>query len=282
MIIVINRWLITGDTHGEFSRFKNYEEEIKHDPNTAIIILGDAALNWTLNEQDAHVKDFLNKHYDFTIYCVRGNHEARPQNVPGMKLIYDENVQGEVYIQDEWPKIRYFKDFGIYIINGFKVAVIGGAYSVDKWYRIEMNYIWYEDELLTTDEMLECTKEFSNEEVDFVFTHTCPICWEPTDLFMREIDQNTVDKSMELFLDEIAKCFKGKIWLFGHFHHDRLERPGVEQFYRATENIRSIWNRWYNYWRDGKFDWWVVKSPMFYMEDELLKERDEKWDDSLD
>ena len=275
---MITRWLLTGDCHGEFTRFKNYDKEVQQDENTAVIILGDAGLNWTLDEHDSQMKNFLSKRYKFRIYCVRGNHEARPANVPGMKLVYDEDVGGEVYMQEKWPNIRYFKDWGIYLIDGLEVAVIGGAYSVDKWFRLDRGAIWFENEQLTDEEMLAATMELTGAEVDMVFTHTCPICWEPWDLFLHSIDQSRVDKSMELFLEEIAKCFGWKVWLFGHYHEDRLERPGVEQFFRETEPLKTVWERWQNYEKDNEsLDWWLPKSPMFYDKDFVLEKREEYW-----
>ena len=190
-----------------------------------------------------------------------------------MKLVYDENVKGEVYMQDKWPNIRYFKDWGIYTIGRFKVAVIGGAYSVDKWYRLSNNYIWFKDEQLTDEEMLQCTIDLTNQKVDFVFTHTCPICWEPSDLFLNSINQSSVDKSMELFLEELAQCFDWKIFCFGHYHADRIERPYVEQFYRDTENIEELWERWKKYSETKELDWWLDKSENFYMTDYLLEDK---------
>ena len=276
---MINRWLITGDTHGDFTRFRNYDKEIQKDEHTAVIILGDAGLNWTLDERDNQMKNFLSKRYKFRIYCVRGNHEARPADVPGMELIYDEDVEGEVYIQKKWPNIRYFKDWGTYTIDGLDVAIIGGAYSVDKWFRLDRGAIWFENEQLTEEEMIAVTAELTGMEVDMVLTHTCPICWEPRDLFLPMIDQSRVDKSMELFLEEIAKCFGWKVWCFGHYHADRIEHPGVEQFFKDTEDLKAIWQRWQEYEKtDGEsLDWWLVKSPMFYADDELIKIREEYW-----
>lgn len=287
---MITQWFITGDTHQDFSRFKSYPEEVRNNPEAAVIILGDTALNWTIDGHDADVKNFLRKNYTFHIYCLRGNHEARPQHISGMKLVYDEDVDGEVYMQDEWPNIRYFKDWGIYKINGLRVAVIGGAYSVDKWWRLdraiaagkdpEKDWVgWFADEQLSDEEMLQCTIDLTNQEVDMVLTHTCPVCWEPTDLFLRGIDQKKVDKSMELFLEEIAKCFGWKVWVFGHFHCDRIERPGVEQFFKDTENLMNIWDRW----TGGKeLDWWLTKSPMYHADDEVLNWREEYWKDETD
>jgi 3-oxoacid CoA-transferase subunit A len=274
---MINRWLITGDCHRDFSRFKYYTDEIKNDPNTAVIILGDAGINWTLDKNDDELKTSLCKNYKFYIYCVRGNHEARPQDVPGMKLIYDENVKGEVYYQEEWSTIRYFKDWGLYLINNFEVAVIGGAYSVDKWYRLACGARWFENEQLDDEEMINCTAELINSEVDFVLTHTCPIPWMPVDLFLSGIDQSRVDKSMELFLEEIAQCIGWKIWLFGHYHADRIERPYVEQYSTDTDDLNTIWKRWQDFDKTKEIEWWLVKSPMFYSNDYLLDIRNKYW-----
>lgn len=262
---MIRNWLCTGDTHGEFTRFKNYDKEVQKDPETAVIILGDAGLNWTLDEHDAQLKNFLSKRYKFRIYCVRGNHEARPANVPDMKLIYDDDVHGTVWMQEKWPNIRYFKDVGIYNIGPYSVGVIGGAYSVDKWYRLDKGAIWYEDEQLTQEERDHALNDvFNGIMLNFMFTHTCPISWEPTDLFLGYVDQSRVDKTMENFLEEIKEKNDIRVWLCGHFHDDCLLRPGVEMYYKNTDSLDVIWHRWAKYFRTGELDWWVKKNPMFW------------------
>lgn len=266
-MIVINKWYITGDAHANFSRFKNYSKEDQNDAELGVIILGDSGLNFTLGEGDSQLKNFLDKRYKFTIYCVRGNHEARPQDVSGMELVYDENVKGEVYLQKKWPKLKYFKDWGFYQLGTHKVAVVGGAYSVDKFYRLRNNLRWFENEQLSTDEMIECIADFRGQEVDFVFTHTCPVCWEPVDLFLPSIDQSTVDKSMELFFEELATEFSWKVWCFGHYHADRIERPTIEQYFHDSEDLETIWQRWYGNPPKHNDEWWLVKSPNYYMTD---------------
>lgn len=262
---MINRVFITGDTHANFSRFRNYDKEIQKDENTAIIILGDAGFNYFLDDRDSHLKNKISKTYKFKIYCVRGNHEARPQNVDGMEMIYDHDVQGEVYYQSRWPNIRYFRDFGIYYILNYKIGIIGGAYSVDKFYRLSRGIQWFQDEQLSSYEMDTALQYFTDQKVHFMLTHTCPIQWEPTDLFLGFIDQSKVDKKMEIFLENIKHNVMGNIWCFGHYHANRIERPHVEQFFTDTENINDIWNRWKYYDETGELDWWLAKSPNFYM-----------------
>lgn len=260
---MLNKVYITGDTHGDFTRFRNYDKELQVDENAAVIILGDAGFNYFLDGLDAHLKNFITKKYKFRIYCVRGNHEARPQDVEDMEIMYDDDIEGEVYYQKKWPNIRYFRDFGIYYILNYKVGVIGGAYSVDKYYRLDRGAQWFENEQLNSYEMSAALRYFAHQKVDFMFTHTCPIIWEPTDLFLGFIDQSKVEKNMEIFLENIRHNLKFGVWCFGHYHADRLEKPYVEQFYKDTENIDDLAWRWENYKATGELDWWLLKSPNF-------------------
>ena len=275
----IKTFLVRGDTHGVFTWMDNGCLDGYIPEETAIIILGDAGFNFWLNKKDERLKREVSAK-GFTFYCVRGNHEARPQDVEGMDNIYDENVQGVVYLEEEFPLIRYFLDYGEYTIGGHKCAVIGGAYSVDKYYRLARAGIidkkdpryfnpkithWFYNELLSEKEMNDAMGILGNKHYDFIFTHTCPISWEPTDLFLSMVDQSSVDKSMELWLEEFKESITFNVYCFGHFHADRLERPYVEQYYNDIEELEAIWHRWNKYSKTGELDWWLTKSPSFYM-----------------
>ena len=275
---MIKNWIVTGDTHGGMSAItrvgnihRNMEDCVPE--YTGIIILGDAGLNFYLNGTDKKYKKTLNN-MGYHIYCVRGNHEERPENIPGMILIEDENVNNAVWVQEEFPNVRYFVDGNEYDIGGHSVLVIGGAYSVDKWYRLaRAGYTayeaetanpkkcgWFKDELLTQEEMEAIGEKVLGKHYDFVLSHTCPYSWEPTDLFLNGIDQSQVDKSMEIWMDALKNCIDWRIWLFGHFHADRVERPCVEQMYMDYEKLDTIWNRWYGE-KTYEKEWWLPKSP---------------------
>lgn len=267
---MIKRWIITGDTHG---RVSDRMSKIVHNMDglvveeTAVIILGDAGLNYYLNKTDQKQKQ-LSSQFGIRIYCVRGNHEQRPQNVQGMKLIYDIYVGGKVYIEEEFPLIRYFVDGGEYTIGGKSVLVIGGAYSVDKYYRLARSVGrsfsgWFEDEQLNEAERYAILQKVKGKRYDLVLTHTAPITWEPTDLFIRGVDQSTVEKDMEYWLKEVALSVCWGHWLFGHYHADRIEAPHVEQFYNEYEDLETIIERWKRYDETGELDWWLPKSPRF-------------------
>jgi 3-oxoacid CoA-transferase subunit A len=257
--------LISGDCHGRVSErlhkiaitMPEYRPE-----ETAVILLGDVGFQYYLNKKD-RIQKLEASSYGYTIYCVHGNHEARPRESRGMKLIGDDFVGGAVWMEEEFPLIRYFCDWGFYNIQGRKTLVLGGAYSVDKHYRLANGWQWFEDEQLTAADMRTCMsnmKEFGHK-FDLVLSHTCPYRYMPTDLFLNYIDQSTVDNTMELWMDEVISTIPTRIHLWGHFHADRIEAPYCEMFYTEVEDLKIIEERWNRYDKTGELDWWLPMSP---------------------
>lgn len=265
---MLKNFIITGDTHGRVaSRLESIQISYPGflPEETAVIILGDAGINYWLNNSDKKNKKIISA-YGYTIYCVRGNHEERPENL-GYDLVFDPEVGNRVRIESEFPLIRYLSDGSIYNFGGHDTLVIGGAYSIDKWYRLakakETGYSgWFEDEQLTEEEMESILNLHAGAEFDFILSHTCPSYYEPTDLFLPFVDQSTVDKSMEQWMNRVADQVDWKIWCFGHFHADRIESPCVEQFYYRADTIDSIWDRWYGEtYSNPMKDWSLDLSP---------------------
>lgn len=253
---MIRDWFVSGDTHGDFSRFKDSAKTDFCSPEeTAIIILGDAGFNFCKNDKE--VKTFA-KRLGYHFYCVRGNHEQRPELMPNMTKIYDEEVQNEVYVEKEFPTIKYFIDGECYRIAGLRTLVLGGAYSIDKYYRLERAGVketapdevvalmahWFSQEQLTEKERKDILNRWEGQEFDLVLSHTCPISWEPTDLFLRFVDQNTVDKTMENWLEDMKTAINWNVWLFGHYHADRIEKPFVEILYTSVRHLLDLYNIW--------------------------------------
>lgn len=277
---MIRHFLIHGDCHGNFTWMMTGALDDYKPEETAIIILGDAGFDFYLNQLDDRKKKEVNSR-GFRIYWLRGNHEARPQDIPGYEKIYDEDVHNVVYCDPRFPNLRAFMDYGVYDIQGYDCLVIGGAYSVDKYYRLERANLteetndpkqsgWFANEQLSdvekqeAEDMIETYQFHGNVPCfDFVFTHTCPYSWEPSDLFLNGVDQSTVDSTTEKWLDKLKDSMFWDIWCFGHFHADRIERPYVEQYYRDTEDINTIYDRWITYKNTGELPWWIQKGPNF-------------------
>lgn len=238
-------WFVTGDFHGHWENFLIRISKIST-KNAALIILGDAGLNFYLNKTDKKLKKKICD-LGITVYCVRGNHEQRPELIEGMVLRYDEETENTVYMEEEFPNILYFRDGATYLINGYKTLVLGGAYSVDKWYRLQKGWTWFESEQLTPEEMSNIQGECYGEHFDFILSHTCPFSWQPTDLFLTCLDQSTVDNTMEQWLEIMKNEITWGCWLFGHFHANRMVRPHVEMYYNEIDSIDNIIARWNRY-----------------------------------
>lgn len=235
-------YFITGDKHGNFEDvIRQWPSEITQDLNAAVIILGDDGTNYHLNKRDRFLKETIAKHTECIFYCIRGNHDYNPTQLPSMTCSYDSAIQGNVWYDPEFPNIRYLTN-GIYYFNRHKTLVIGGAYSVDKFYRLENGWNWFEDEQPNKEEqeaIFNLIKD--NKEFDLVLTHTCPYENQPTDAFLPFIDQSTVDNSTERFLSEVKSKIKFSKHCFGHFHLDRVEPDDrFIQYYHGFDNIEDI------------------------------------------
>ena len=130
---------------------------------------------------------------------------------------------GKVWVQPEYPNLVFAIDGEIYDFFGHSCIVIGGAYSVDKYYRLVRGYNWFEDEQ-PSDEIKEKVERMLSErdwKIDVVLSHTCPLRYEPTEVFLSMIDQSSVDKSTEQWLDTIESRLHYERWYCGHYHTDK-------------------------------------------------------------
>ena len=156
-----------------------------------------------------------------TLFCIHGNHEERPYNIAGYKSKVFNN--GIVYYEEKYPNILFAKDGEVYNFNGFYTLVIGGAYSVDKYYRLALGYNWYESEQPNEkikNDVRKTLKNYNNK-IDVILSHTCPFKYMPYEVFLENANQLDIDKSTEEFLDEIENNTKYQKWYCGHYHTDK-------------------------------------------------------------
>ena len=133
---------LTGDTHGRFERIGAFCDKMQTDRDDILIILGDAGINFHADARDNLRKEYLAR-LPITLFCIHGNHERRPESLD----VYDEREWhgGQVFTEDRYPNILFAKDGEIYDLDGQKAIAIGGAYSIDKAWRVE-GRSWWPDE----------------------------------------------------------------------------------------------------------------------------------------
>lgn len=210
---------ITGDTHGGIDRFyeSGFLGESKLTENDYVIVCGDFGfLFYPEFRQEYHMQqneldELENKPY--TILFCDGNHENFP-------LIYSypvENWQGG-RVHRIRKNVLHLMRGQVFDLDGKKIFVMGGAYSIDKYMRRE-GLSWWPEELPSNQEYREATqnlKECGNE-IDIIVSHTAP----------REIIRrmgkfpDTHDGELTGFLEWIMYEVKFKKWFFGHWHMDK-------------------------------------------------------------
>ncbi len=208
---------LTGDTHGEFDRIQDFCEEYDTAPEDVMVILGDAGINYWLDERDEELKARLAR-LPITLFCVHGNHEERPEELPG----YEEQIWqgGVVLCQPKYPNLLFARDGEVYDFDGKKAVVIGGAYSVDKYYRLANGLPWFATEQpdAATKARVEQTLDGLDWRVNYVFSHTTPMSCRPTWAFLPGLDQSKVDTSTEEWLETLYRKLNCKTWYAGHYH----------------------------------------------------------------
>ena len=183
-----------GDIHGAVDGIAEFITKVHPTMEDIIVLLGDVGANYYNGRKDYLMKQWLNDS-GTRFLCIHGNHEMRPVHVSG--YIETEWCGGKGWLQPEYPNLVFAKDGEIYTMNGLQYLVIGGAYSVDKYYRLSRGWNWWPDEQPSPEIKAYVEQQIREKQFDIVLSHTCPFKYEPTEMFLGGIDQRTVDDSTE-------------------------------------------------------------------------------------
>lgn len=243
-----SRFFITGDCHRNFDKIYDFCKNIETTTDDIMIIAGDAGINWYLDpvfNYDKHLKLALS-HLPITLVIVHGNHEERAWNCHGYKHdIYKVGCDNILaWAEPEFPNILFVDDFSIQCIKNRRFLFMGGAYSIDKWQRLMYGGRWFESEQMSKEDMeinlkrlvadrkaFEYSINHRKNQFDYVVSHTCPLKYEPTEVFLAGVDQSKVDKRTEKFLDEVEDIISYGEWIAAHFHVDKV-----------VDRVRFIYN----------------------------------------
>lgn len=226
---------ITGDIHGDIAPVEAFLYTHTLTKDDYLIFLGDVGLNYYFERRPT--EDYVKKSWlsdiigDATALCIQGNHEERPLSVwvrdeDGKKVCpYKEKewMGGHVFYEDNLENILFLRDGDCFTIDNKTFLVLGGAYSVDKYWRLQNRWAWFADEQMSEKDKARAMETIAAYEgkFDYILSHSCPYSMEPTDMFLEGVDQSTVDTSTEEFLDKVKEQCTYKEWFCGHWHIDR-------------------------------------------------------------
>jgi len=227
---------ITGDIHGDPRRIVEFSEKLGLTGQDVVVILGDVGANYDLGPRDEWMKGVL-AGISPTILCIHGNHEARPETV--LSYVEKQWNGGAVLVQPEFPNLLFAKDGEIYSLNGKRCIAIGGAYSVDKHIRLARGWVWFPDEQPSVQIKAYVEQQLAENQIDVVFSHTCPDQYKPVECFLTGIDQSKVDDSTERWLGELEQSINYSAWYCGHWHiNKRID--GMHFLFEGFETLEGI------------------------------------------
>ena len=258
----MGRVFVTGDKHGDFKSEYDYRKieafcnTVGTTQNDVMIVLGDHGVHYDGAWSDEKGLKKLSK-LPITFVMIRGNHDRRP--IPSWRKLFAASDTGHFYEDPLAENVLYTHEYGWYTFGGVQCFVIGGAYSVDKYYRLEManaghtGYKWFYDEQLDEHERDEAQKMlftgFRTGEPITIMSHTCPLNFKPTKNLIAQVDQSTVDDTMERWMDTLyIRALELGLpltrWYCGHWHIDKTFEP-MRFMYHDIEQLKGTepWRR---------------------------------------
>ncbi len=218
---------ITGDTHGSFAWLERFCREKQTTREDVMVILGDACINYFGPGRDDVLKGMLSE-LPVTLLSVHGNHEMRPEHLCTYELTPWHG--GQVWREPLFPALLFARDGEVYDLEGVPTLAIGGAYSVDRLRRVALGHGWWPDE--QPDEVIRARTEAALEKRDWqigaVLSHTCPERYMPAEAFLGGVEQSSVDRSTERWLEGIENRLTYRRWFCGHFHIDKELTTGTD------------------------------------------------------
>lgn len=232
---------ITGDTHGHIDVHKLATKQWKEGANLTkddfLIILGDFGFIWNLDSMDDWWLNWLNER-PWTTLFIDGNHDNHP-------------------LIDTFPEVDFYGgrahkiNKSVYhLMRGYifdlpyndttkSFAVMGGAESIDKAWRVE-GVSWWPTEIPNDDErqLLEKNLEARNWTVNYMLTHDAPNSVIPKLGIILKIE-NLHANEFENWLGGIEYKLNFDKWYFGHWHTDYDLDPLHVVLYNYIEKLED-------------------------------------------
>lgn len=204
---------ITGDTHCPIDIKKLNNKSFPQSSLTKedyLIICGDAGFVWHGRDKENEYWQNWLDNKNFVTCFVDGNHEnhAKLDQMP-----VEMWNGGKIHRIKE--SVIHLMRGQVYVIDGVKFFVMGGAESTDKIHRVE-DVSWWEREMPSQEEYEEALNNLEKHDwmVDYVITHDAP-----TEI-IKDLTIFNKPNKIRNFFSLIDSKLKYNQWFFGHYHQD--------------------------------------------------------------
>ena len=205
---------ITGDTHGDYSRFTSPAARRLKKGDT-LIVCGDFGFVWDGSEKEKKRLARLER-LDCMILFIEGVHD----NLDLLAACPEEEYCGG-RVRRVGKNILWMQRGELFTIDGMKIFALGGGESDDADER-EPGVSWWPQELPSVEELTaaRAVLERAGDEVDFIITH------QPPDLELGLVDpRHQRINALGAFLRVTAETVRYRHWYFGSEHIDRTVSP---------------------------------------------------------
>lgn len=202
---------VTGDMHGNISRFENKTiSKLKSDDY--LIICGDFGFIWDGSRREEKALAYLARQ-KFTMLFVDGCHENFDRLYK-----YPISTWNGGKVRRIKPNLYHLCRGQVFELEGNTIFTMGGGCSADFELRQQRGTKWWAEETPTTEEMSEGVDNLFryNLNVDYIITHDCPT--KVKDLLS---DDPCNFNAMTAFFDEMSHQVTYKHWFFGCMHQDK-------------------------------------------------------------
>ena len=230
---------ITGDTHGELQRFtETWMPGISTwTKDDTLMICGDFSFLLEDNAKEVWTLDQM-QNFPFEILFVDGNHE----NFPKLETFPQEKRYGG-RVNRIRNNVFWLRRGELYTVQGHTFWVFGGAYSLDKAFRVAYQRlcgtkVWFEEELPIGEEYDRgsASLQACDFAPDYILTHTAP-----ASVIFRILRQMPDEHDAELtgYLEWVyGKCRdRIKHWYFGHLH---LDQPVTDKATACYTQVHTL------------------------------------------
>jgi len=216
---------VTGDTHGDFSRFQNPVLK-KAGPNDVLIICGDFGFFWDDSKTEQKYRKKI-AGLKYTVAFVDGCHE----NYDMLEQYPVSHWNGGKARVIEKNLIHLMRG-QVYTICGKRFFTFGGGHSQDFEYRTAEN--WWEQEQPSYNEILGAAKNLKSyhDTVDYIITHEPPASLK--DCLRIDMMQRL---EIHAFFEDLTTGCNFQQWYFGKCHLNRYVPP---KYYAVFDEIYPL------------------------------------------
>ena len=220
---------VTGDLHGEMSRFK--EKKIKKlKKGDTLLVTGDFGFVWDGSKQEQKQLHALSKK-KFTILFVPGTNDNY-----SLLAEYPEKEMFGAPVRSIAPNIAMLENGRVYTVEGKTVFAMGGGTTDDTVAELIPGETWWPEEQ-PSDAIREAgLKELEKHgwKVDYVLTH---------DVSSRIRGFLLMDHSepslLNYYLEDVSRKLSFTRWYFGCYHLDRMITASYWAVYRDVLPVNA-------------------------------------------